>query len=87
MLNKKTVVDYIGHCLDDSLNVRTLADMPANARFVVYACGFEPMVVAVWSYLPGVTLDESDAEDIARDYLLEINWFADADAAEADCIL
>lgn len=62
------------HFLDDALSVRTQADMPAEkVRFVAYQCGFEPMVVAVWSYL-GIMLEEDEAEEIASDYLREIGW-------------
>lgn len=48
--------------------------MPDNARLIGWQCGFEPMFVAVWSYL-GVRLDDDDAVEIAKDYLAEIRWF------------
>ena len=78
MTTKTELVPYIAHCLDDALCVRTIADMPdpSLVRLVVWECGFEPLVVAVWSYLPDTRLDASDAEDIARDYLFERGWFA-----------
>lgn len=33
-----------------------------------------PMVVAVWSHLPGCHVDAGEATDIAYDYLNEIHW-------------
>lgn len=70
-ITKQELIPYIGHCLDDALSVRRAEDMPDNARLVVYQCGFETRVIAVWSYL-GCRLDEYEAEEIATDYLLEI---------------
>ena len=44
------------------------------------------MFVAVWSYLPGLVLEDSEAEEIARDYLTEIKWFS-GEPTEADFII
>ena len=41
---------------------------------VGWQCGFEPLFVAVHSYLD-VKLDDCDAEDMAREYLEERGWF------------
>ncbi len=82
-MNRKMALPYVSFALDDSLNVRTGEAIPKHARLVGWQCGFEPLFVAVWSYLPGVTLDESEAEDIARDYLTERKWFSDLEADNA----
>jgi len=42
---------------------------------VGWQCGFEPMYVAVHSYLD-YRLDAQDAIEMAMDYLSEIGWFA-----------
>ena len=75
-MKRKDALPYISVCLDDALSVRSIDDMPANARLVGWQCGFEPLFVAVWSYLPGVKLDAEEAEEIASGYLAERNWFA-----------
>lgn len=78
-MNRAKALPYVSHALDDALAVRTGEPIPEHARLVGWQCGFEPLFVAVWSYLPGCTLDDAEAEDIARDYLQELQWFADND--------
>ena len=46
------------------------------SRLVGWQCGFEPLFVAVHSYLD-VRIDDQEAEEMAADYLEEIGWFAD----------
>ena len=75
-MTREQALPYVSFCLDDALSVRSINDMPDNARLVGWQCGFEPLFVAVWSYLPGVKVDADEAEEIARDYLAERNWFA-----------
>ena len=75
-MTREQAIPYISFCLDDALAVRSIDDMPQNARLVGWQCGFEPLFVAVWSYL-GVHIDADDAEDIAADWLEERHWFAD----------
>lgn len=84
-MTKTELLPYVSHCLDDALAVRTVADMPdlSLVRIVGWQCGFEPLCVAVWSYLPNTRLDASDAEDIARDYLSERKWFTNPDDENA----
>lgn len=84
MPTKKDLRPYVSHVLDDAGNAdpKPIAD---NARLVVYQCGFEPMVVAVQSYL-GVRLNAAEAEDIAMEYLQEIGWFS-AGPSDADYII
>jgi hypothetical protein len=75
-MDRKAALPYISFCLDDSLNVRELDNMPKNARLIGWQCGFEPLFVAVWSYM-GFELDGDSAIDIATDYLRERKWFGD----------
>jgi len=75
-MRREQALQYVGHCLDNSLNVRTVAEMPENARLIGWQCGFEPMFVAVWSYFGGV-MDADEAVEIATDYLTEIGWFVE----------
>lgn len=77
MTTRNDLLQYVSHALDDSLNVRTGETIPDEACLVVWQCGFEPQVVAVWSYLPGCRVDAGEAEHIAMDYLVEIGWFCD----------
>jgi hypothetical protein len=52
---------------------------------VGWQCGFEPMFVAVHSYLD-VAIDDADAEEIAQEYLAELGWFSDG-ITDADYII
>lgn len=82
-MNREQAMPYVSFAVDDALAERRVDEMPANARLVGWQCGFEPLFVAVWSYLPDVRIDDADAEDIARDLLLERNWFSDPEAENA----
>ena len=84
-MTRDQALPYVAHCLDDALAARDIKDMPDDARLVGWQCGFEPMFVAVWSYL-GVRLTDDEAEEIAADYLTEIKWFA-GEPTGADYIL
>ena len=75
-MTREQATPYIGRCVDDALAVRSIDDMPANARLVGWQCGFEPMVVAVWSHL-GHRISDDDAEELATDTLNEDGWFND----------
>jgi hypothetical protein len=83
---REQALPYVSYLLDDSLNVEVVKLsrdkgwlIPSNAVLVGWQCGFEPMFVAVKSYLPNVTLEQDEAVGIATDYLLEIGWFAEVD--------
>lgn len=52
---------------------------------VGWQCGFEPMFVAVHSYLD-VHLQKDDVVEMATDYLSEIGWFA-GEPTEPDYII
>lgn len=80
-MNREQAMSYVGHCVDDTLCPRKIEEAPADARLVRlvgWQCGFEPLFIAVWSYL-GVRLDDEEAEEIAIDYLVEMKWFANPD--------
>lgn len=84
-LTREQLLPYLNVVIDDSLNVQRPDAMTPLARFVVWQCGFEPMAIAVQSYL-GVRIDDEEAAEHATDYLNEINWFAGAER-EPDYII
>ncbi len=77
-MKRTDAIPYISFGVDDTGQPydrsAALVAVP-HARLVGWQCGFEPLFVAVWSYLPGVTLDDGEAEAIARDLLEERGWF------------
>lgn len=77
-VTKEKAMSYVSFAVDDALAIRSIAEIPSNARLVGWQCGFEPLFVAVWSHL-GVSLKGDEAEDIARDLLVERKWFADCE--------
>jgi hypothetical protein len=84
-MTRDQALPYVSFCIDDALSERQISDMPNTARLVGWQCGFEPLFVAVWSYLD-VQLDDDEAAELARDYLAERKWFAD-EPTEPDYIL
>lgn len=84
-MTRERALPYVSYCVDDALSERSIKDMPANARLVGWQCGFEPLFVAVWSYLD-VRLGDDEAEEIAADFLCERKWFA-ATRRDADYII
>lgn len=77
-MTRNQALPYVSYVLDDALSdAHTITDILPNARLVGWQCGFEPLFVAVQSYLPDVRLDDDEAEEIAADYLTEIGWFVD----------
>jgi hypothetical protein len=96
MLTREQAREYISFCVDDALNERSIDDMPDNARLVGWQCGYEPFIVAVWSYLSDTAgnrdrVDDVDAEEIAIDLLVERAWFTtmgvDGDPPPPDFII
>lgn len=75
MMNRADALKHVGHQLDNTGCPRFLPEPPDHAVLVGWQCGFEPMFVAVWSYLGGV-LDSIEAVDLVTDYLDEIGWFS-----------
>lgn len=83
MITFQKALEYVAYVVDDSLNVSSYTgqDLPEKTVLVGYQCGFEPLFVAVYSYLD-CEIDEQDAEEIASDYLQEKNWFSEG---KEDC--
>ena len=91
MLAFNDLTPYVGYVVNDTLHAGLVDSdfhLKVNDRsvLVVYQCGFETMVVAVNSYL-GISVDDKEAEDLAADYLSEIDWFNADGTREADRIV
>jgi len=88
-MKRSDAIPYISYCIDDALAEHDVADLmlplSSKVKLVGWQCGFEPLFVAVWSYLD-VELDDNEAEEIARDFLTERKWFAD-EPTEADYVI
>lgn len=96
-MTRTQAIPYVSFVVDDALNGRELnADIHAivrtkgdqfehSSRLVGWQCGFEPLFVAVHSYLD-VHIDDDDAEELAKDYLEERGWFS-CEPTDADYIL
>lgn len=84
-MTRDQALPYVSFCVDDALSERKLSDAPPNARLVGWQCGFEPLFVAVWSYLD-VALSDDEAAEIATDLLVEKKWFA-GEATAPDYII
>lgn len=85
-MTRNEAIPYVSYAVDDALAERQISEIPDHAKLVGWQCGFEPLFVAVWSYL-GIPLSNQDAEEIAIDLLLEKDWFADPDNTAPDYIL
>lgn len=85
-MNRTSAIPYVSCVIDDALSVSHDTSNLTDCTLVGWQCGFEPMFVAVRSYLPGCAVDESEAEEIATDYLEEKDWFS-GEPREADYIL
>jgi len=85
-MNREQAIDYISFCVDDAMQLRSIDDMPANARLIGWQCGFEPLFVSVWSISPGLRVSDLSAEAIAAAMLDGRGWFADG-PTPADYIL
>jgi len=88
-MNKIDALPYVSFYIDDTLSPRKKEDLLPDlkkVRLVGWQCGFEPLFVAIWSYLD-VYIDDADAEEIAVDYLQEIGWFRNREETTPDYIL
>ena len=85
-MNRNQALPFVSFCVDDALSERNVADMPANARLIGWQCGFEPLFVAVWSYLDCL-LDADEAIELATDLLSERHWFAGDEVREPDYVI
>jgi hypothetical protein len=86
-MTRSDALRFVSFAVDDAASQRDIKDMPPNARLVGWQCGFEPLFVAVWSYLPDVRLAAEDAADLATDLLIERNWFADGQPKDPDYVI
>ncbi len=95
-MTRETAIPYVSFVVDDALNGRELgADIHAivrergqfayASRLVGWQCGFEPLFVAVHSYLD-VAISDDEATELATDYLIERGWFA-GEPTEPDYII
>jgi len=79
-MKREDAIPYISFCVDDALNISDIENMTdkqlEGARLIGWQCGFEPMFVAAWSYL-GDRIEDSEAEELATDALIERAWFSD----------
>ena len=89
-MTREQAIPYVSFVVDTALNGRKLgADQYAKvypqSRLIGWQCGFEPLFVAVHSYIfderntaPLDTVAADDAADIAEEYLREIGWLKSA---------
>lgn len=79
---------YVAYCVDDALSECKISEMPDNGkvRLIGWQCGFEPLFVAVWSYMD-LDLDDDEAEELATELLIEKHWFGEDKPRKADYIL
>lgn len=73
-MKRNELIEYVGHHVDDTMSTEE-KPITKNTRLVGFQCGFEPMVVAVHSYLPDCSCDDNEAEELAVDLLEEHGWF------------
>ena len=85
-MKRQVALRYVSFVLDDALGEHPTSEILPNATLVGWQCGFEPLFVAVQSYLPDVKVDAGDAADIAMDFLAERGWFSD-EPTEPDYII
>lgn len=99
-MTKTAMLRYVSFAVNDAADamhiknqelLRALLDRAPmfleHARIVGWTCGFEPMCVLVYSYLPNVAMDEDEAIELAVDFLQERKWFADPTNTEPDFVL
>lgn len=76
LISRQDALKYVSYVLDDALAPLPISKLDdRNAVLVGWQCGYEPMFVAVQSYL-NVQIAARDAEEIAKDYLEEKKWFS-----------
>ena len=69
-MNREQALKLVDYVIDDSLNILSYHHLKLDARLCVWLDPIE--VIAVQSYLPGVTLDDQEAGQHAMDYQDEI---------------
>jgi hypothetical protein len=89
-MKREDAWEFVAYCVDDAGSPRKSSEIPDPSTDVVlvgWQCGFEPMFVAVWSYLPNTRIDDDEAEQLAIDLLMEVGWFGTEPHREPDYIL
>ena len=84
-IKRARALNWVAYAVDNALSERKPSEMPVNARLIGWQCGFEPLFVAVWSYL-GDILDDAEAIELAIDLLKEKKWFC-GDVTPPDYVL
>jgi hypothetical protein len=76
-MQRKDAVEYVSFVVDDALSAREInpSEVLPSDRLVGWQCGFEPLFVAVRSYLPDTRIDADEAVELATEYLEEKGWF------------
>lgn len=92
MRDRASLLPYVSFVLDDANALRPISALLPNARLVGWQCGFEPLVVAVQSYLGDADgnpdrVSDDEAIEIATDFLLERRWFSDESDTDPDFII
>lgn len=84
-ITREQALPLVAYCVDDALALYPSSDVHDHpeARLVGFDAGAEPVFVAVWSYLSNAPLDAEDACELAIDVMLEKQWFANPDDAQA----
>lgn len=80
-MNRDDLIPYVAWIVDDAQGV-----IQPNDTLVVYQCGFEPLVIAARDTVTGNHVPADDAEEMAADWLSEIDWF-DGEPYSADYIV
>lgn len=77
-MQRKDALPYVSFTIDDALSETQIRDGSQHkyrSVLVGWQCGFEPLFVAVHSYLD-VSLEDDEAMELATDFLAERKWFA-----------
>ena len=80
---RTNALEYVSFHVDDCLSPDSFVP-DEKTKLVGYQCGFEPLVVAVRSGY-GWKIDDEEAEELARDLLIENKWFS-GEPKDADFI-
>ena len=85
-MTRADAIKYVGHHVDDalSMDIKPITD---KTILVGWQCGFEPMFVAVHSYLGSMVGHEEEAVELAGDALLELGWFPDVEPTQPDFVI
>lgn len=74
-MTRAQAIPFVAYLLDDALSEHPLSDILPNAVLLGWRCGFEPLFVAVQSYLPDTEVDRDEATEVAVCFLIERGWF------------